>query len=267
MIPLIDASFLYNFKIQTFNLSNLKELVYDMGIITQLGIVFTINSQEDLNDKNYIGNMKKYFEQIEEKCKNVNNSKDRENDEIKFYFIIQIQIEMFEFRDIQITQIKTLKHQCDMLMVHSYSNMMLEQIISKKAAHMIVNVFSQKIVNRYDFIHHFNSGINHVLCSDMSQNSMFLGVEISEFNTVSSLKQSKYFSSCIQNSKLATKAKVPHIVFKLINSREDIRSSREIESIQKSFFKAQPFQILQQKQFIENFLTRQRRIKNLDYIE
>ena len=250
-----------------FNNHNLEklvnELISEFENSKELGIVFSIQSQEELKDKKIIDSFKQDFETIKFKIKEMKNL----NCLIDIYLILQINIETQQFRDIEITTIRNIKQQCDLLMIYSYSNNMLEQIISKKVAHMIVNVFSQKLVNRYDFIHHFNSGINHVLCSEMSQNSMLLGVDISEFNTVSSLKQSKYFSSCIQNSKLATKAKVPQMVFKLINSKEDIRSSREIESIQKALFKAQPFQILQQKQCIEEFLKKQRKIKQGEYIE
>lgn len=281
MIPLVNFSFLYNSNSQEFNIENYKELINELEKSHQIGVVFTISSQEELKDKKTVEIFKQYYKEIKLKVEEIENEKCKEEKNnsklnnlnnissfpIELYFILNIQIEQTQFKDMQITQIRNFKAQCDLLMIYSFSNTMLEQIISKKAAHMIVNVFSQKLVNRYDFIHHFNSGINHVLCSEMSQNSMFLGVEISEFNIVSSLKQSKYFSSCIQNSKLATKAKIPHMVFKLINSREDIRSSREIESIQKAFFKAQPFQILRQKQFIEEFLKKQSRIKRGEYIE
>lgn len=263
MIPLVNFSFLYNSSTQVFNTNNFEELMYELEKPTQIGIVFTINSQEELKDKKLVETFKLDFEAMKlkiEEMKKLNSS-------IDIYFILQINIETQQFRDVEITTIKNLKQQCDLLIIHSYSNVVLEQIISKKAAHMIVNVFSQKLVNRYDFIHHFNSGINHVLCTEMSQNSMFLGIELSEFNDISTLKQSKYFSSCIQNSKLATKAKISHIVFKFIKSREDIRSNKELESVQKVFFKAQPFQILQQKQFIEYFLKKQRKIKKGEYIE
>lgn len=271
MITIVDFDFLFDLSTQRLNVSNCRELVSEMKSNFQFGVMFTISSINELKDEN-LKHIKQNFKTFQESLKvlELELSCKREKkfiEEVEIYLLIQVDIESLQFRDKELLFIRKLKENCDMLSIRSYSNTMLEQIISKKVTHMIINVFSQKIVSRYDFIHHFNSGINHVLCNEMSNNSMFLGVELHEFSIISSLKQSKYFSSCIQNSQLATKSKVPHLVFKIIRRKEDIRSQRELMSFQKAFMRSQPYQIKQQINFLELFLSKQKRIKKGEYVE
>lgn len=223
-----------------------------------IGIVKSITSVNELEQKTLRELLKEKIRSSREKLSNC---------KFEIINVCYIQIPIMEFSDKQISIIKLLKQDFDLVLCNSYSNTMLTQLISKKVCHIICNVFSQELVNRFDFIHHFNSGINHILSNEMAQKEMILGVELSIFQNISELKQAKYISSCIQNSKITTKSKVPHLLFKIIHSQVDLRDEIELIAIQKVLFNAQPFQVQNQKKYLEEFIQTQLKIKRGELIK
>ncbi|MCH8520024.1 MAG: hypothetical protein LAT82_04695 [Nanoarchaeota archaeon] len=253
MIPLIHSSLLS--KENSITLLQEENCINNSKYI---GIVQTISSLKELENKELRHIIKNSFNTLTQKFKNTT---------FKPVNVCYIDIKEFEFKDKYISIISSLKQEVDYLICCSYSNTTLVQLTSKKCTHLICNVFNQDLVNRFDFIHHFNSGINHVLCNEIKEREAGLGVEMSIFHNISQFKQAKYFSSCIQNSKLATKSKIPHLLFKIIYSITDIRTQKELVLIQKALFKAQSFQIQNQLSFTEEFFEKQERIKRGDLIE
>ncbi|MFT4244539.1 MAG: hypothetical protein ACMXYB_03745 [Candidatus Woesearchaeota archaeon] len=258
MIPLIHASFLSHKN----SISTLKE-ESSIQSSKYISVVQTINSFKELEDKSLKEQLKRTFKEN----KKLLHSSFSSTPLLEIINVVSIQIKEFEFKDKHISIINTLKQEVDILICNSYSNTMLIQLISKKSCHIVCNVFSQDLVNRFDFIHHFNSGINHVLSNEMGEKEMMLGVELSIFQNVSEFKQAKYFSSCIQNSKLATKSKIPHLLFKIIYSKTDFRTQRELVLIQKALFHAQPLQIQHQLTYLEQFLETRLKIKRGELIK
>ena len=204
-------------------------------------------------NKDQIKKYKKEFELLQKTYKKTS---------LKYKFVISIDIPKHKFNDKELSEFQFIYNNADFVMIYSYSNDMLMQLSSKKYCHMIINVFSQEVTKRFDFIHHFNSGINHIILAELNQRSISLGVDISCFSNTSSLRFAKYLSSCIQNSELSTKAKVPHICFSIIHSIQDVRSEKNFTLIQKALFNATPKQIQYQKSYLDNFFDEQDRIRS-----
>ncbi|MFP4402549.1 MAG: hypothetical protein ACLFPL_04955 [Candidatus Nanoarchaeia archaeon] len=272
MVLFVHSSFIYNFSEQveySENIKFLQELTLksfqNQSFNQHIAIVFSITSLKELENKQIKSQIQEQYRTI---LKMLQSQESFKSNSIQFFLSIQFNVPVIEFKDSHISTLISLKQCCDFSIIYSYSNTMLTQLISKSCSHMIANVGSQEIVKRFDFIHHFNSGINHVLTNEMSEKDLILGVDIQLFNTTSSpITQSRYFSSCIQNSKLATKSNIPHLLFTIIRNREDVRNVDELVCIQKALFKAQPIQIQFQKSYLDKHFSKLFRIKKGEYIE
>ena len=249
MIPFFSSQLLKDTSITKFY-ETYQEVLNDVSQ-SYLGCVFTITSSISLTN---ISNIKNEFKHIKEKY-----SEFEKEYSITLRSVIQISIAGLKFSDKELSLFLTYYTTFDFVQIYSYSNTQIMQLVSKKCCAQIVNVFSCDSVKRYDFIHHFNSGMNHIIAQELSLKSISVGIDMQSFNscTASSMKLSKYFSSCIQNSMLCSKKKVPHMCFNVISQVEDIRRCDEYVRIQKSFFNATPFQINAQKSYLHMYFTMQ----------
>ena len=259
---------LYSSSLFNINSSSIIhiEILNSMSNVKYIPIVLEINSfdevvemiakeknNKNLNNESIQFKIEKYKEILEQSFK-FHNLK---YSPFEIKSILYINCKQIKFSDKELSQIKQLSKKFNFSMIASYSNTMILQLTTHKHCNMIVNIYSQEIIKRFDFIHHFNSGLNQTIVQDCSKFSISVGLVLNELSELSKISFSKVFSSAIQNSKLCTKAKVPQLVLKMVKNEFDILNLKSFISIQKSLIKAQPFQIQQQNSYFTHFFEMQ----------
>lgn len=102
------------------------------------------------------------------------------------------------------TQISETKKLAQLLLIESSDNN--RWIVEKNSNVMLYNLEYQK---KSDFIHHRNSGLNHVLCTFAHKNEIKVGVSFSELLHATESLKSIILGRIRQNARLCRKYKVP----------------------------------------------------------
>lgn len=92
-------------------------------------------------------------------------------------------------------------------------------------------IFDFETVERKDFIHHRNSGLNHVHCSLMAKNGISIGFSLKTLLSPSRLTTAQLLGRIAQNIRFCRKFKVNMIFASFAASPYDMRSPHDIKAL------------------------------------
>jgi RNase P/RNase MRP subunit p30 len=118
--------------------------------------------------------------------------------------------------------------------------------------------------SKMDFIHHFNSGLNQVLCTMAKEKNIGL---IFSLNFTQSYNKtiSKEIGRINQNIKFAIKYKLPIHINYIIENKFQIKSQKQLDTTF-SLFNASAIQMNENKNILKNRLLYNKEIKSESYI-
>jgi ribonuclease P/MRP protein subunit RPP1 len=101
------------------------------------------------------------------------------------------------------------------------------EILSKKNVDILLSPEKNR---REDFLHHRNSGLNHILCKIAYRNKIIIGFSFNEILKSNEVKRAKILGRMKQNIKLCRKYKVNMIVGSFANNKYEMRSLNDLKS-------------------------------------
>lgn len=223
--------------------NELKELVELNNLVPV--VLFQIT----LSDKN--SNKKSFDELI--KLKNSLNPK---------YSAIQIKLDKIENQTSGI--IDSLKRNFDIVIGLGGLNKINRFFLEQTKIDFLQDPHNSLYMNKTDYIHHFNSNINHVLCNLANEK------ETGFLFTLNFSKNKKYIYKEIgrinQNIKFARKFKIPTLINFIIEDEEQIKSKFELMAIM-SLFDMSSIQKKESLLILENKIKENAFKKSSSYID
>lgn len=127
--------------------------------------------------------------------------------------------------------INTAKQKFDIVLVQGTSNKANRYIVEQTNADFLLNPQSSDSVKRYDFIHHFNSGLNHILASLAKKKDIGIFISLNFLKWENPVRISKELGRINQNLILAQKYGLPIVADFLIEENFDIKTNTELKGI------------------------------------
>lgn len=118
--------------------------------------------------------------------------------------------------------------------------------------------------SKIDFIHHFNSGLNQVLCKAAKEKETGLFFSLN-FTYGKKYNIAKEMGRINQNIKFARKYELPILINYLIQNPNQIKSKQEISAIM-SLFEISTQQVKESLEIIENKINQNKLKKSQEYI-
>lgn len=128
------------------------------------------------------------------------------------------------------TQITNLKHNFDIIIGYGGLNSVNRFFIEQTKIDILQDPQNSFHKIKIDFIHHFNSGLNHILCKIAKQNDISLYFSLN-FSSGKKLNISKEIARINQNIKFAQKYSIPFYINFTISKDNQIKEDKEIEKI------------------------------------
>lgn len=123
--------------------------------------------------------------------------------------------------------LNSLKQDFDIVIVKGGYNKINRFVLESTNVDFLMDPHSSSSKKKFDFIHHFNSGLNHVLISLASENRTYILNTLNSFNNKSNVY--KEVGRINQNLVLARKKELPIGFTYIISSEEFICSERKLE--------------------------------------
>ncbi len=107
--------------------------------------------------------------------------------------------------------------------------------LERTAIDILMDPHSSEVVKRYDYLHHFNSGLNHVLVDIAKKKGIAFFFSLNFIKSSNIVVIAKEIGRINQNIFLCRKRRVPFILDFIVGDKNDIYDSRELRAIY-SFF-------------------------------
>tara|TARA_Y100000310_G_scaffold345665_1_gene467969 strand:- start:25741 stop:26310 length:570 start_codon:yes stop_codon:yes gene_type:complete len=101
------------------------------------------------------------------------------------------------------------------------------EILSKKNVDILLSPEKDR---KEDFLHHRNSGLNHILCKIAHKNKIAIGFSFNEILKSKEIERAKILGRMKQNIKLCRKYKVNMVVGSFANNKYEMRSLNDLKS-------------------------------------
>jgi len=159
--------------------------------------------------------------------------------ELKAYEVILFTIEKYD--DYIKNLVDNLKRENKIIICYSDYNDIKRMIIEKVNFDFILNPHLNNKKQIFDFIHHFNSGLNHILAKLLKEKDKGLLITLNQFTRSNLLDKKNKFNTIKeigrinQNLKLARKYNLRLLFDFFIETENNLKTYREIEEILKIF--------------------------------
>lgn len=131
--------------------------------------------------------------------------------------------------------INNLKNDFDLVIGLGGLNKINRYFLEQTKIDFLQDPQNSKFKPKFDFIHHFNSGLNHILCKFAKQKEIGLIFSLNFTNSNHKLPIAKEIGRINQNIAFARKYKIPIYINFSIQNKNQIKSQNEIQSISKLF--------------------------------
>jgi len=101
------------------------------------------------------------------------------------------------------------------------------EVLSTKNIDILVSPEKNR---KEDFLHHRNSGLNHILCKLANKNKIAIGFSFNEVLKSKNVDRAKILGRMRQNIKLCRKYKVNMIIASFANDKYEMRSLNDLKS-------------------------------------
>jgi len=92
-------------------------------------------------------------------------------------------------------------------------------------------IFDLELKAKKDFIHHRNSGLNHVLCNLAKKNKILVGFSLSSLLSTKDMLRSQIIGRIKQNIRLCRKYKIKTVLASFATTPYEMRSSHDLISL------------------------------------
>jgi len=181
---------------------------------TQILLLFTIS----LGTKTDKENIKK----LKEKLQNYKNYKKA----------ILIKIE--KITNSIISNINNISQSFDLIIGQGGLNSINRFFVEQTKIDLLLDPHTSEFEQKFDFIHHFNSGMNHILFNLMKEKEMCILISLTKYIGNKSLFY-KDIGRINQNLMLARKSKIKTIFANFYETDNKLRSQKEINQLLKIF--------------------------------
>lgn len=145
------------------------------------------------------------------------------------YSAIQIKLEKIDNSTVGI--ISNLKQQFDVVIGLGGLNKINRYFLEQTTVDFLQDAQNSSYQNKFDFIHHFNSGLNHILCKFAKEKNTDFIFSLNFTREFNKYNLAKEFGRINQNLKFARKYKIKSIVNFIIQRPQDVKSIEEIKGI------------------------------------
>jgi RNase P/RNase MRP subunit p30 len=129
----------------------------------------------------------------------------------------------------------------------------------------LLDCHNSKFKIKFDFLHHFNSGLNHIVCKlAKSKNTNFM-ISLNFLNNYKSIIFQKEIARINQNLKFFKKYKLNCHLFYFIEKKEDIKTELKLKQILE-IFKISKIQIKVNQNILKNQINKKRFEKSSKFI-
>ncbi|MCA9487119.1 hypothetical protein H6501_05005 [Candidatus Woesearchaeota archaeon] len=161
--------------------------------------------------------------------------------------------------------VNSLKQECDILIGQGGLNKVNRYFIEQTQIDILKDPHTTKYLPKTDFVHHFNSGLNHVLCQFAKEKDQAILSSLGSLQKSKSYFAAKDMGRINQNLKLTKKYKLVHIITLIAKQASDIKNSVQYEALI-SLFDATTEQKKQSATAIETLLKTKEEEKSPNYI-
>lgn len=199
----------------------------------------------------------------------INNNKQLEEikklkQEIKPEFsAIQIKLEKIENSTPGI--ISNLNQQFDITIGYGGLNKINRYFLEQTTIDFLQDPQNSTYQNKFDFIHHFNSGLNHILCKFAKEKNTDYLISLNFTNNFNKYNLAKEIGRINQNLKFARKYKIQTIINFIIQNPSQVKSIQEIKGIL-SLFEISTQQSFESITILENKIKLNQLKKSENYI-
>jgi RNase P/RNase MRP subunit p30 len=144
-----------------------------------------------------------------------------------------VQVKAFSLFNGLSSFVNALQRDFEIVIAYGGSNKMNRFFLEQCTVDYLQDPHNTSSISKVDFIHHFNSGLNQVLCSFAKEKKTGILVETTHFSKKTWFK-SKEFGRISQNITLAKKYKLPFLLTPFIKSKEELRTEEELRRIGES---------------------------------
>lgn len=160
--------------------------------------------------------------------------------------------------------IELAKEFFDIVIGYGGLNKMNRYLLEQTKIDFLQDPHSTLYKNKIDFIHHFNSGLNHILCKFAKEKKKGLFISLNCSNEKGK-NFAKNFGRINQNLKLANKYAIPVFLSFIISSKYEIKNKKEHEALMK-LFNVSTTQIKENLSILEKTIKINREKKEKTYI-
>ncbi|MFW6009630.1 MAG: hypothetical protein ACOC16_01910 [Nanoarchaeota archaeon] len=177
---------------------------------------------------------------------------------------IQVFLEKIDNSTIGI--INNLKNDFDIIIGYGGTNKINRFFIEQTQIDLLQDPHNSKYYNKIDYIHHFNSGLNHVLCNLAKNKQIGILISLNFAKEESKKNIPKEIGRINQNIKFTNKYNLNLYINYLIEDKKQILKFNELKKIT-SLFDISNQQIQNIPKTLENIIIKKKQKQDKNYIQ